>query len=220
MAKMLFNSVVSALLLIFWLSQAEASRSVFQNYFELQDAWLACIRFDFARHTAIGVAWKNEVSVSGADGNLCPPSPDGSGLFESHLYRSLFETIMAAMVAISFSWGYLEAAGARCKNLTGVSPSLRPASSLKLLQTTEVKVSSRWNLKVKEEAAKAEMRPALTVSHNSTSSIDAAEVEMRPALTVSHNSTSSIDAAEVKNTRESSVRKLSSLHKAGSHSFF
>ena len=167
---------------------------MFQNYFDLQDAWLACIRFDFARHAAIGVAWENEVSVSGADGNLCPPSPDGSGLFESHLYRSLFETIMATMVAISFSWGFLEASGARCKNLAGVSPGLRPASGLKSLQTTEVKSSSS-----KKGAAKAEVRPALPVSHNSTSSIDAAEVE---------------------STRESSVRKLPSLHKAGSHSYF
>jgi hypothetical protein len=39
---------------------------------------------------------------------------------------------------------------------------------------------------------------------------------VRPALPVSHGSTSSIDAAENKSTLESSVRKLSSLHRGDS----
>ena len=115
MLKMLFNSLIAIVLMAVWLSQAEASRLVFQSYFELQDAWLACVRFDFARHAAVGVAWKEELTSSGADGTLCPASPQGNGLLQSHLYRSLFETLMPAMVAMSFSWGLVVAALARRK---------------------------------------------------------------------------------------------------------
>jgi hypothetical protein len=103
MAKMLCNSAVSVVLMIFWLSQAAASRAVFHSYFEAMDAWLRCVRFDFARHAALGLDWKDEVVEFGVDGNLCPASPTGTLLFESHLYRSLFEILMPAMVALTFS---------------------------------------------------------------------------------------------------------------------
>jgi hypothetical protein len=128
MLKMLFNSLIAIVLMAVWLSQAEASRLVFQSYFELQDAWLACVRFDFARHAAVGVAWKEELTSSGADGTLCPASPQGNGLFQSHMYRSLFETLMPAMVAMSFSWGLVVVALARRKTIRKVTD--EPAATL------------------------------------------------------------------------------------------
>ena len=101
--KMLVITSLSVCLLILWLSQAVASRHVFQNYFGSMDAWLRCIRFDFARHAALGEAWKEEILVD-IDGGLCPASPTGTGLFTSNLLKSMFETLLPLMVAITFSW--------------------------------------------------------------------------------------------------------------------
>ena len=71
------------------------------------DAWLRCVRFDFARHAAVGMTWKDEVTANGVDGSLCPASPTGTLLFESHLYRSLFEILIPTMVALTFSGKFI-----------------------------------------------------------------------------------------------------------------
>jgi hypothetical protein len=100
--KMLIISVVSVILMLLWLVQAIASGSVFHNYLDSIDEWYKCVRFDFARN-AVVPDWP-EVLASNNDGNLCPSSPTGNALFESHLLKSLFEALLPGLIASTFSW--------------------------------------------------------------------------------------------------------------------
>ena len=65
------------------------------------------MRFDFARHTALGAGVWQEVLASSSDGNLCPSSPTGAALFESHLLKGMFESLLPGLVAATFSWKIL-----------------------------------------------------------------------------------------------------------------
>jgi hypothetical protein len=100
--KMLVISTVTLALALLWLSQAVASARVFNHYFEAVDEWLRCIRFDFARHAAVGDLWDEVVSTN-HDGVLCPAAPTGIGLYESQLSKSIFEALMPLLVAVAFS---------------------------------------------------------------------------------------------------------------------
>jgi len=103
MVKMVVISILSFVLLFLWLCQAVTAEFIFRNYFEAIDEWLACIRFDFARHAAIGEAW-NELASSNSDGSKCPASPEGTALFTSQILKSIFESFQPGMVAVTFSW--------------------------------------------------------------------------------------------------------------------
>jgi hypothetical protein len=105
--KMQKVSTASIVLMILWLTQAVASGSVFRNYLDSLDAWFRCVRFDFARHTALGAGVWQEVLASSSDGNLCPSSPTGAALFESHLLKGMFESLLPGLVAATFSWKIL-----------------------------------------------------------------------------------------------------------------
>jgi len=108
MRKMLVISCAAHVLILIWGSQVIASRLVFQNFFESMDAWLKCIRFDFARQAALGEKWSDVVGKMGGDGILCPASPEGDSLFELQLFRAIFEVGLPLIVAFSFSWRIIE----------------------------------------------------------------------------------------------------------------
>ena len=101
--KMLFISCLSVVLMIVWLSQAVVSWSVFQNYMGSIEEWMKCIRYDFARHTAYGVAWTETVSTY-ESGESCPDFPQGLGLLELQVLKGFFEALLPGMVAATFSW--------------------------------------------------------------------------------------------------------------------
>ena len=100
--KMQQISVLSVFLMIMWISQAVEAGSVFRNHLNSIDAWFRCVRFDFARHAAVGVEWE-ELLASNIGGDLCPTSPDGVGLFESLLLKDMFEVLLPLLVASNFS---------------------------------------------------------------------------------------------------------------------
>jgi hypothetical protein len=105
-------STFSTFLMAIWLFQAVASRDTFTNFFESMDEWLRCIRFDFARHAAVGAEW-NDVVREYSDGTQCPASPEGAGLFESQVLKALFESLTPFMIAATFSWTILREAKGR-----------------------------------------------------------------------------------------------------------
>jgi hypothetical protein len=102
MKKLLVNGCLSIVLIILWLSQAVTSWLVFENYLESVSSWLVCIRFDFARRMAVGDGWDELVSAN-SDGKLCSAYPTGTGLFESQIFKILFEALLPCVVALSFS---------------------------------------------------------------------------------------------------------------------
>jgi hypothetical protein len=102
MRKLLVNGCISIVLMVLWLSQAVTSWLVFENYLESVNAWLVCIRFDFARRMIVGDEWDELVSAD-SDGELCSAYPTGTGLFESQVFKILFEALLPCVVAMSFS---------------------------------------------------------------------------------------------------------------------
>jgi hypothetical protein len=102
MRKLLVNGCLSIVLMILWLSQAVTSWLVFENYLESVNAWLVCIRFDFARRMIVGDEW-DELASADSDGELCSTYPMGTGLFESQVLKILFEALLPCVVAMSFS---------------------------------------------------------------------------------------------------------------------
>jgi hypothetical protein len=102
MKKLLLNGCLSSILIIIWLSQAVTSWLVYTHYLDSVNEWLSCIRFDFARRTAVGEAWDELVSVN-SDGELCSAYPTGTGLFKSQVLKVVFEGLLPCVVAMSFS---------------------------------------------------------------------------------------------------------------------
>jgi hypothetical protein len=100
--RLIAVSSFSTFLMTVWLIQAVASRVTFENFFESMDEWLRCIRFDFARHAAVGSEWIDVVREYN-DGTQCPASPEGAGLFESQVLKALFESLTPFIVAATFS---------------------------------------------------------------------------------------------------------------------
>jgi hypothetical protein len=110
MQRMMIVSFLSCVLIVLWLSQATASWLVFENYFKVVEEWMRCVRYDFARHAAVGAPWNEGVLVLAAsgDGRICPAVPAGTALFESNVLKSMFEVLMPILVASTFSWRLLQ----------------------------------------------------------------------------------------------------------------
>jgi hypothetical protein len=134
MQKMVSVSCFSTLLMVIWMLQTVTSHATFGNYFESMDAWLRCIRFDFARHAAVGCEWVDVVREY-SDGTECPASPAGAGLFLSQVLKATFEALMPFMVASTFSWKIIrEARAGSAKN----SRRLKKKQSVKKVAPSEI----------------------------------------------------------------------------------
>ncbi len=104
MNRMFFVGILSFTLMLVWVVQTVLAGVLSHVYIDAVDRWLACIRFDFARHNAAGgEQWEEALLVANNEGRLCPGSPQGTTLFESQVLRSLFEVLMPGIVAITFS---------------------------------------------------------------------------------------------------------------------
>jgi hypothetical protein len=101
--NMLLISLLLGISMFVWLSQAVVSWWVFENYLEAMEEWMQCIRFDFARYTAYGVAWTETID-SYKDGKACTLFPDGVTLFQLQLLKGIFETLLPGTVAVTIGW--------------------------------------------------------------------------------------------------------------------
>ena len=101
--NMLTINLLSGICTLVWLSQAVVSWWVFENYVNSMDEWMQCIRYDYARSTALGAVWAETVSTY-KDGESCPLFPDGVRLFELQLLKGIFETLLPGTVAVAIGW--------------------------------------------------------------------------------------------------------------------
>jgi hypothetical protein len=117
MYRLFLIGLLSFTLMLVWVVQTVLAGVLSRDFVDAVDAWLACIRFDFARrHAAGGEQWE-ELLVANSEGRLCPASPQGTTLFESQVLRSLFEVLVPAMVAFTFSCRVVKGWVAPCWNM-------------------------------------------------------------------------------------------------------
>jgi hypothetical protein len=115
MYRLFLIGILSLTLMLVWVVQTVLAGVLSRVYMDAVDNWLACIRFDFARRNAAGEQWE-ELLVANSEGRLCPASPQGTTLFESQVLRSLFEVLVPAMVAVTFSCRVVKGWVVRCRN--------------------------------------------------------------------------------------------------------
>jgi hypothetical protein len=141
MKRLIAVTSFSTFLMVIWLFQAVASRVTFENYFESMDEWMRCIRFDFARHAAVGVEWIDVVREYN-DGTQCPASPVGAGLFDSQVLKALFESLTPFMVAATFSRKILQEACRHRHSTTKKKTPKRLTSFKKWMEPSKVDIGA------------------------------------------------------------------------------